>query len=297
MVMTGISPVDHRCEVVRHLAHRRLEPAVEGLRLASDADLDEVVHDVRKRCKRVRALLRLVRADLGEDVYHQENRALRDAARALAPVRDAAVLIQVHDDLVEEGAVPVGRFRTELVERHRELRHQVLNGDTLPRLRESIAAAMARIDTWPLETIEWETLGPGVKRVYGRGRKAMAAAYDDPTTERFHQWRKRAQYLRHQLGFLKELWPEVIGGSTKSAHALTDVLGDAHDLAVLGQAVDAARTDARRDGGSLSELIASRRALLRARAEPIGLRLYAEKPSRFIARLGRYWNAGNHPAL
>ncbi len=293
MASTVISPADHRCEVVRRLAYRRQEPAVERLRLATEADFDDVVHDLRKRCKRVRSLLRLVRESLGEDVYKSENRVLRDAARVVSPVRDAAVLIEVHDDLVQAGAMPMAGLRTELVERHQELRRQVLDEGALPQLGETIAAVLARIETWPLESLEWETLSPGVKRIYRRGRKAMAAAYDDPSTERFHEWRKRTRYLRHQLGFLKELWPEVISGNVKSAHALTDVLGEAHDLALLRQAVETTGTDLGGDGERLCELIASRRALLRVRAEPIGRRLYAEKPSRFVARLGQYWDAGN----
>lgn len=297
VVTTQISPAEPRCEVVRRLAHQRLKPAVERLQLASETDVDEVVHDVRKRCKRVRALLRLVRDNLGEDLYHQENRTLRDAARTLSPLRDAAVLIQVHDDLVQAGAVPIAGLRDDLAARHQELRLQALGGDTLPTLGERLASMLARVDTWPMTTIEWSTLGPGLKRVYRRGRKAMAAAYDDPATERFHQWRKRAKYLRHQLEFLEEVWPEVLGGVAKSARALTNALGDAHDLAVLEQAIHATSSKSGQDAEALCEFIASRRAALRARAEPIGLRLYAEKPSHFVARLGRYWEAGMRPGV
>lgn len=275
------------------MAKQRLQPAVESLGCASGADLDDVVYDVRKRCKRVRALLRLVRESLGDDVYQQENRALRDAARELSPVRDAAVLIEVHDEVVGAGAVPIAGFRADLVEHHQELRDELLAGDTLPRLGERVAAVLTRIDTWPLETLEWDSLGAGVERVYRRGRKAMAAAYDDPSTERFHEWRKRTKYLRHQLGFLEELWPSVIRGSVKSAHVLADVLGDSHDLAVLGQAVAAGKAGDETD--AFSAFIESQRDLLRVRAEPIGLRLYAERPARFVERLGRYWEAGLRP--
>ncbi len=117
-MVTGISPAEPVGDVVRCLARRRLEPAVEALRHSSEAELDEVVYDVRKRCKRVRALLRLARDGIGEDVYRRDNRALRAAARALSPLRDAAVHIEVHDEVVRAGAMPVAGFRTTLVERH-----------------------------------------------------------------------------------------------------------------------------------------------------------------------------------
>ena len=290
-MVRGISAREDVRDAVRRLAHRRLEPAVDALGLSSDVDFDEVVHDVRKRCKRVRALLRLVRDHLPDDVYRRENRTVRDAARQLSPVRDAAVLVRVHDEVVGAGAVPIPDFRTALVDDHERLRRQVLDDDTVPMLRQRLATVVGRIETWPVEEAEWDVLGVGLGRVYRRGRKAMAAALDEPTTEHFHEWRRRAKYLRLQLDLLKELWPEVIGGMAKSAHALTDVLGDEHDLAVLASALDGAAIHQEGQARLLAELIASRRALLQARARPIGLRLYAEKPSRFIARLGHYWEA------
>ena len=293
-MVKGISPGSQVSDAVRQLAFRRLEPAVEALRSTAEADRDDVVYDVRKRCKRVRALLRLVRYDLGSDVYRCENRALRDAARALSPVRDAKVLIGVHDEVAESaGTTPPG-LRESLVARHEALRREIFESDTAERVGDTLAEVLARIDTWPLGDGGWDVLGAGVERVYRRARKAMAAA-EDPTTERFHEWRRRAKYHRHQLDFLNELWPEVIGASTRTARDLTDVLGDEHDLAVLGEAVAERVAPDAGDAGPFADLIACRRAVLQARARPLGLRVFAEKPSRFVDRLGRYWEAGALP--
>ena len=293
-MVTGISPAEPVGDAVRCLARHRLEPAVEALRHSSEAELDEVVYDVRKRCKRVRALLRVVRDGIGEDVYRRDNRALRDAARALSPLRDAAVLIEVHDEVVRAAGMPVAGFRTTLVERHDEMCRQLVEGDTLRSVGQGLATVVGRIEAWPVDTVGWDALGTGIERVYRRGRKAMAAAYDDPGTETFHRWRKRVKYLRHQLAFLEDVWPEVIGGSAKAARTLADVLGDAHDLAVLGHTL-AAEVAPNGESDALAEFLLARRRDLRARARPIGLRLYAEKPSRFVARLGRYWEAADSP--
>ncbi len=296
-VARGISPGEHVGDAVRRLAHDRLQPAVEALELGPGDDVDEVVYNVRKRCRRVRALLRLVRADVGDDVYRRENRALRDAARVLSPVRDAAVLVQVHDEVVSAGGISPSGFRGLLVQRHDRLRDELVAGQDLPKVRESLAATLARVEAWPVTTMAWVTLGAGVERVYRRGRTAMAAAYAEPSTEGFHEWRKPVKYLRHQLALLEELWPNVLRASAESAQALTSTLGDAHDLAVLRGALVEAGAHAGTDvDPELLELIDSRRELLRARARPIGLRLYAEKPSRFVARLGHYWEAGVFPA-
>ena len=50
---------------------------------------DERAHDARKQLKQARAVLRLLRAELGDTVYRRENRVLRDASRTISPLRDA----------------------------------------------------------------------------------------------------------------------------------------------------------------------------------------------------------------
>src|SRR5581483_7511007 len=64
--------------IIEHLAGRRLEG--EG----------RALHEARKNLKKVRATLRLVREQLGEQVYQRENRDFRDVARALSLRRSFA---------------------------------------------------------------------------------------------------------------------------------------------------------------------------------------------------------------
>jgi CHAD domain-containing protein len=241
-------------------------------------------------------LLRLVRDGLPDAVYRQENRALREVARTFSPVRDGAVLVMVHDEVAVAGAKPPSSFRAGLVERHEHLRRELLDQDAPAAARERLATVTARIDTWPATAVEWRVLGAGLERVYRRGRKAMAAAYDDPRPERFHQWRKRTKYLRHQLQLLKELWPEVVGGTADAAHELTDVLGDEHDLVVLRGAYLAAGYGDDRSHDAVVEFLTARSEALRAQARLLGQRIYAEKPARFVRRLGQYWEAAARPA-
>ena len=71
------------------------------------------VHLTRKRFKRIRAVLRLIRDEIGEAVYQQQNQFYRDASRLLSPVRDSAVLVDLFNTLVETdhdaGAQTAGR--------------------------------------------------------------------------------------------------------------------------------------------------------------------------------------------
>src|SRR5216683_2066314 len=60
--------------------------------LHSRDDLEKRVHDVRKRIKETRALLRLVRPELGSQ-FDVENTWYRDAGRELSASRDSAALV------------------------------------------------------------------------------------------------------------------------------------------------------------------------------------------------------------
>jgi hypothetical protein len=56
---------------------------------------DGAVHKARKALKRARAMLRLMRGEIGDRGYRRANLRLRDAARPLSRLRDAVVLLDV----------------------------------------------------------------------------------------------------------------------------------------------------------------------------------------------------------
>ncbi len=70
--------------------------------LRHEPDLDRCVHEMRKALKRVRAVLRLMRGELGRFRYRQENVVIRDAARRWSPFREAAVTAGVAADLTDD---------------------------------------------------------------------------------------------------------------------------------------------------------------------------------------------------
>ena len=75
----------------------------------SGAEPEEVVHDARKRFKKIRAVLRLVRGGIDRRVFDRENVRFRDAGRPLSEVRDVGVLVQALDRLGECPGEPDGR--------------------------------------------------------------------------------------------------------------------------------------------------------------------------------------------
>ena len=247
---------------------------------------DKAVHEARKDMKKLRAVLRLTRPELGGKIYRRENARFREVALSLSGVRDARAMLNALDAL-EEGGLHVAtaaRLRREL-EKHkaslaRDEQAVKIAVDELESAREEVA-------DWPLERDDWGAIEGGLRRIYRQGRRRMREAESEPSTEALHEWRKRVKDLWYQLALLRETWPAVVGPESDEAHALSEKLGDDHDLAMLW--------DFTVDGNMASERLRnaldSRRVELQTEAFATGRRLYAERPRTFTARLASYWNA------
>jgi CHAD domain-containing protein len=153
--------------------------------------------------------------------------------------------------------------------------------------------AKQRIQCWPLREEGFAAVGPGLKKIFSRGRKALAAAYAEPTAENFHEWRKRVKYHWYHSQLLQNVWPDLMDGYRKSLKRLSDLLGDGHDLANLRQIL-LAQPEAfggNHDIQVLLGVMERRQGELQAQAETLGQRVYAEKSKRFHNRIDCYWEA------
>lgn len=282
---------------VRRIARGKIDRAIEHI---ADEEMGrhETVHEVRKRCKEIRAVLRLVRPELGE-TYSTENAWFRDAARELSDARDAQALVETFDERIGsrlESEIDVSSaesVRETLVDRRRRVTNDEMDLDgRLETVDGDLRAARERVGSWTVESDGFDAVAGGVAKSYRRGREAMAAAYDDPSTERFHEWRKRVKYHRYHTRLLREIWRGPMKARRAELKTLSDLLGDEHDLAVFG-AVVANEPDLFDDRvrEAITDLIEERRADLQDRAEPLGRRVYVEDPDQLVARLEGYWRA------
>lgn len=285
-------------EGVRRIAQEQVAGALHGLAHTDELGVAEAVHDVRKRCKQVRGLVRLVRGQLGKD-YRRANATFRDAARELSVIRDAQALLATFDEMVDasnaqlpddEGLTAV---RAGLAARAHEASEAVASRSAnIERAAELLAEGEAAIDRWRISATGWEAFEDGLASFYGQGRQALAAARQDPSATAFHEWRKRAKDAWYHMRLFTPMAPSVMEPLAGRFHDLSDALGDAHDLAVLTDQLHAepdvfGGTDAIAEA---CEVIEDHRSDLEHRAVSLGTRLYVEPPKRFVARMGAYWD-------
>lgn len=281
-------------DAIRRIALGRMDHALEQLRGKADSTPEEAIHESRKDMKKLRALVRLVRGELGEQAYKRENATFRDTGRLLSGVRDADVMVATLDALAERYPKQLppdasGGLRQALEARKPDDDRDQAAAQAVELLKQ----AWDRVDDWPLEADSFDALEEGLRQVYARGRKAFRAAKEDPAPERLHEWRKRAKDLWYHLALLQCAWPELIDPLADQAHELSDRLGDDHDLVVLASW---AKEHAAAAGGlyalqELNDVVELRRGELQAEAFVLGERLYAEPPGAFRRRFRGYWRS------
>ncbi|PZR00584.1 MAG: hypothetical protein DI533_08550 [Cereibacter sphaeroides] len=243
------------------------------------------IHDIRKRIKKLRGLLRLLRPGFAE--YAVENAALRDAGQHLSGQRDAEVRLATFDRLFPEPTPALLPFRHHL-SALRDEAHSTPGGTAdatgiLLDLRQ-------RATAWTLKGKDRSILQKGLSETRRRAIATLEDAQEAPEIDPMHEWRKRAKDHWYQARLLTPIWPEVMAPIANAASDLTEDLGDHHDLGVL---VEHGVTVAKQvlTAAALRQLTKATTAAQRkieARAFPLGHRIFAGDPDQ-MARLWVEW--------
>lgn len=209
-------------EGLTRIAGETVDRAVEHL-TDDTANTATRVHETRKRCKEIRAVLRLGRYGLNGD-FGVLNASFRDVGRELAASREADALL-----VIVKSLRPATRDPLEW----RALTHV---SDLLAdqRSEEDIDfAALAK----RLPAVSFDGDGDragwfkrGLRRVYRNGRRALGEARDAPDAASIHEWRKRVKDLWYVTQIVAPAWPEMMDPRVELLHDLSRLLGDHHDV-------------------------------------------------------------------
>ena len=293
-----MQPHEPPARAIRRILTEQVDEALQHLQ-KSDQQPDRAVHETRKSYKRIRAVLRLVRDDIGNKAYKRENIFFRDLGRASAETRDSLVIIRTLDSLMARHEEHLKVRVAKDVRKHFEEQHAAqlagLEADTehIEQAVEALEAARERISHIILEHEGFGAFKSGLKKIYGDGRDGWHDAYKKGSAEVFHEWRKDVKYLWHQLEVLTPIWEAVVGEHADELHKLATMLGDEHDLVVLREALQQLPPDVAEAEAVLllTTVIDGERERLHKLAKPLAKRLYADKPKAFARRLDAYWHA------
>jgi CHAD domain-containing protein len=307
----GLTSEERLTAGLRRMAIAQAGMAIEQLEGAEPRTTGKAVHETRKAIKRLRTIVRLLESQLGKDACAREHAALRAAAAALADARDAEVMLATLEGLIErhpralKGKGQIRRLQARLRADRDRAEMQLHDPASRVSPANELRAFQARAGAWHLTGRPGiAAIDAGLKRIYrqGRRRRRRVARGKGGRMRAMHQWRKRVKDLRYAAEILERPVPAKKGSRSRQARAqakwihglavradqLGELLGEEHDLAVLGQWL---RAEGKRAGvrramrRRLEKLISARRAELRRRALRDGKRLYRRSPKKFLARV------------
>ncbi len=216
----------------RSLTHALRRIVAEELDAAlahpDNVDAAGMIHDVRKRVKKIRALLRLVKA--GFPMGSAVNALLRDAAQGISGLRDAEVMLATHDRLFGPGAVSDLRAHWQV--RLAAAQAAPDQSERLRAFRATLAEVRGGLDRWHVKGKAGRVLIQGLARTRLRGQLALRHAVKDPEAEAVHDLRKRVKDLWYQARLLEPVWPSLMAAQIAEADVLGEALGAHHDLSV-----------------------------------------------------------------
>lgn len=250
------------------------------------------IHAARKEIKKAKAVLLLAKQSISRKQFGALEKKLRKAAKCLAKPRDAAVQVKTLRDLSRrfKRELPHGGFRKLQIALRRNANEALRRFEEkkkAARARKILSKAGAAFKGLKLHEQDWPAIRGGLKQSYRECRDAFQRAVSVGAPEDFHDWRKRAKGLGHQLLMLEPIWPEQLNRMACELEAVGDLLGEDHDLYVLNETLRDFATDDELE--RLRATIAKRQQELRTGAVNMGKYFYEEKPTDFSARLEKYW--------
>jgi CHAD domain-containing protein len=282
---------------IRAIAKKQIGKAISDATIppggTEGIDRHEIVHRIRTRCKKLRAILRLVRPALG-DTYQLENQTIRDAADSVGSIRDTKVVLETLDDVVKQTP---HHQKSEFIDSVRQNLLASLNAITddhidqqLSRFRDLMSKVDDRVNDWRLRASGFGVIGDGLRQIHERAVGRLKFALKDRSDESLHEFRKETKYHRHHMRLLKPLWPALLTPYVAQLNELGELLGNEHNFAVLRETISLMDLKGRKkERKRMLEMLDQQSSQLKSQAYVLGQRVFAEQTDAFMDRIHAYW--------
>lgn len=188
---------------------------------------ETTVHSLRKRMKKLQALLLLARPVLGEPDYEALRTRVRSLKNLVGTARDADVMAKLQE-----------KFGSSVWARHTS----PLPRSTIARLTAQADHLVRLVRETDFTGLDWDMVATAHALTYQKGRKAWQHAQENPEPETLHKWRTQVKRLHYQATALHP-WIETEKELQRS-RKLGSLLGRCHDLDVFADMVKAEKLKA-----------------------------------------------------
>lgn len=262
----------------------------------------DAIHEYRRHLKKTRSLFHFARYVLPDKKMTRAAKdCLRQATRLFAFQRDNEALGECLERIISftetsDTCLLFERVRsqTALIANHKDAQRTDLN-ESLEKARHLLEEARRAGNDWSECDMGSLQLCRGIGRSYREAFVLMKQACEKRDAESLHQWRKHVKHLRHHVMIISTVWPALFTMLETELHALSDLLGDIHDCALLVQFIE------QRDFEFLEiqemeealKIVQARVAQSTTQSLRMGALLFVERPSAFRKRIRGYMKLRN----
>jgi CHAD domain-containing protein len=263
----------------------------------NQTDIHLAIHESRRTLKRIRAVLRLVRDEIGYSNYYRENILMRDLGRRLSGARDHQVLLRTFSSLEEVypaffSGSEISRIKQSVEEQiDLEINHFMYDLGGFEQFKDDLVDALGRVDQYCTIRNDFLAIENGLRRNYKQGRNLLKQIGREDH-EIFHEFRKRSKYFLHHIQILRPLFPRLMKAYAKSIQKYSELLGETRDYYRLEMFLEEPGSQPI-PADSRKKMTGKIRQVRNELLEKIFLdssHIYAEKPGALVNRMRRYYH-------
>ena len=268
------------------IARRELRKTVRALTTSDETAFESVIHESRKRIKKVRAVAAFLE-QAGAKLPRKDYRRLKSAAQALSRLRDSTVIVESLDRVRRRYPKQLsehtfGILRRSLIHARQQQLARAKRDGVMVEAAAQLTKTRKSAKAWASPSIRISEMVDIVSVSYRRSRTAMKHARTTRQSATLHRWRKEVKTLWYQMRLARPLI-EGVAPLIADLKRLETVLGDDHNLVVLGATLRGCRDlqSMRQQLRKIEALAVRMRDSLRRRAFAVGRRVHRRKPKAF----------------
>jgi hypothetical protein len=175
--------------------------------------------------------------------------------------------------------------------KRRDAAERNLEGTAVSDALRALSALKPAVAGLAIYPDDFKVVAEGLRLRYKAARRAFAEAFATGHDEDFHEWRKGVQHHWRHMQLLAPSWPAALNARVEDARALSQILGDDHDIALLSRLISTPTMvfGTPDDTESFLRRCRKRQKALRREAETRGERLFAERPRAFVEHIEEHW--------
>lgn len=264
-------------------AFSQLKKSIEEIR-DNSLSMHKKIHQLRKRCKKMRGLLRIIRPQLKKSgVYDAQNQYFKETAKQFSAIRNKKMLEETFKKIVLKYGLDEIRYMQILKSIESiKVQSEISVQNHFASYRAEYERNKKNIKQYRLKKKNSKALDNGIKKGYKKAYKLKKKAYKTQSDKDFHLWRKWVKYHWYHMRLIKKNEKCVLCPRVKLSGMLADILGDEHDLSVLKSFVQDVKCENRVE---FMGYLKQEQDVLRNRAEKMGDILFCKEKNDFIEYL------------